>query len=126
MNKGGIVKGDVIVNKVTAMSNSVLVISYDPLLLEFVGAAEGPFLGGDGKVTSFSSQVQKDLGRVTLNLGRLDDPAGVTGSGVVAVITWEAKAKGSAAVAVKEAYILSPGARKPAEVVPQGSAVKIR
>jgi general secretion pathway protein D len=81
--------------------------------MDFVGATEGPFLKNDGKPTSFTTNLKKDKGRVSINLSRLGDVGGVSGSGTLAVLTLKAKAKGAANLNLSDAYLLSPGGSKP-------------
>jgi general secretion pathway protein D len=106
-------KVDVVVSDVTNMYNGKLVLQFDPVLLEFVGAEEGGFLKSDGKPTSFQHTFNRIKGRVNLNLYRIGNVGGASGSGTLAVLTFKAMTKGSAKLEINNAYYLTPGGSKP-------------
>ena len=104
---------EVSVSEAVNIYNGVLIFQFDSTLMDFIGATEGPFLKNDGKPTSFSTYLKKDKGRVSINLSRLGDVGGVSGSGTLAVLTLKAKAKGAANLGLSEAYVLSQGSSTP-------------
>ena len=67
---------------------------YDPLLAEFVSAAEGSFLKQDGKPTNFSAVNDPTGRKVAITLHRKGDIGGVTGNGTIMSATFKAKSAG--------------------------------
>ena len=82
---------------------------FPPAIDHRVRAAEGAFLKKDGKPTSFAPQAHQEIGRIEMNLGRVGDVGGVSGSGTLAVITFRGKAKGSVNLGFENADFFAPG-----------------
>jgi general secretion pathway protein D len=82
-----------------------LQISYEPDKLSLVNVDLGDFLGKDGQAVAL---VHRDdpPGAVNINVSRPPGAAGVSGGGVVCVLTFQAKAAGESSV-----VITHPGAR---------------
>ncbi|MDD5772852.1 MAG: secretin N-terminal domain-containing protein [bacterium] len=99
---------DVIVNEEFSLEVSVNNISdlfavpfyliYDPKLLQFISAKEGPFLGQDGNSTTFLFSNDINRGRVIVGLTRLGQVKGVNGSGTIMIINFKALAAGNASI----------------------------
>ena len=106
--------------------NAVILLGFDPALVDFVGAAEGSFLNKDGKTTSFNTQLKKDKAQVSMNLSRPVNAGGVSGSGTLADITFKAKSKGIVTITLKAAYMLTPTGNKPVDVTLQNGTVEIK
>src|SRR6266567_26816 len=100
---------EVAVSEVTNLYNARFALEYDPALVDVVEVGEGPFLKKDGKPTTFTSQVNKAVGRIDINLGKAGEGSGVSGSGTLAIITFKAKAKGSVNMGFGGADIFAPG-----------------
>ncbi|MCM2357495.1 MAG: cohesin domain-containing protein, partial [Geobacteraceae bacterium] len=102
---------EVMVAEAVNMYNARFTLEFDPALVDFVGAAEGAFLKQDGKPTSFTSQVNKETGRIDINLRRVGEVGGVSGAGALAVITFKAKGKGSVNLGFGGADAFAPGGK---------------
>lgn len=100
---------EVVISGVNNLYNAPLTLEFDPLSLDFIGAAEGAFLKKDGKPTAFQVNVNKEIGLVEVNLSRVGDVGGVSGSGTLAVITFRAKEKGAVNLGFGTADFSSPG-----------------
>jgi general secretion pathway protein D len=87
---------NIVASNATDLNNALFVLSFDPALLDYDGASEGAFLKMDGKQTSFQATGVKNSGQVSVNLRRTGNIGGVTGSGVLAVLSFKAKAPGTA------------------------------
>lgn len=76
-----------------------LQIQYDPAKLSLVNVASGDFLSRDGQPVAL---VHRDdgPGSVTINASRPPHSAGVSGAGVVCVLSFQAKAAGETAVTI--------------------------
>lgn len=100
---------EVVVSEVTNFYNGRFALEYDPAQIDVVEVAEGPFLKKDGNPTTFTSQINKDVGRIDINLGKAGVVSGVGGSGTLAIITFKAKAKGSVNMGFGGADIFATG-----------------
>ena len=76
---------------------------YDPAILEFQGAQEGPFLGGDGNPTVFMVAPNAAGSRVIVGHSRLGRDSGIDGSGHLCSLTFLAVAPGPANLSVERA-----------------------
>jgi general secretion pathway protein D len=99
-----------------------LQVQYDPakLLLQNVNA--GDFLSRDGQAVSL---VHRDDGPGTININASRPPgaAGVSGAGVVCVLTFQAKAAGESTIAITRPGALNT-AQKP--VPAQGAQISVQ
>ncbi len=76
-----------------------LQLSYDPAKLQLVNVDVGDLLGRDGQAISL---VHRDdgAGNVSISTSRPPGVAGISGSGTLCTLTFQAKAKGDASVAI--------------------------
>jgi len=84
-------------------------ITYDPQLLEFVGAAEGSFMNADSRPTTFQATAAN--GRVLVGLSRFGRGEGAEGSGTLATFQFKALAPGSGVLAFTNNSIKDPAMR---------------
>jgi general secretion pathway protein D len=89
----------VVLNGGTSIAAVPLQISYDPVRLSLVNIDSGNFLSSDGQAVAL---VHRDEGPGTLNVvaSRPPGAAGVSGTGVVCVLTFQAKAAGDSFIAI--------------------------
>ena len=76
-----------------------LQITYDPATLSLLNVDSGDFLSHDGKAVAL---VHRDdgPGSININASRPPGAAGVSGTGVVCVLTFQAKAPGNSVIAI--------------------------
>jgi general secretion pathway protein D len=81
-------------------------VQYDPAKLSLVTVENGDFLGRDAQAVAL---VHRDdgPGTLTVNASRPPGAAGLSGSGVVCVLTFQAKAPGQSALTVLRASTVS-------------------
>src|SRR5208337_4302382 len=74
-------------------------IQYDPAQLTLVNVNAGDYLGRDGQAVAL---VHRDdgPGNITINASRPPGVAGVSGEGVVCVLTFQAKAAGESLITI--------------------------
>lgn len=91
---------DVAVSGVTDLFSVAFDLTYDPQILEFVSAAEGPFLGKNGAdATSFAAALQAGTqGRLDVGITRLGNLPGVSGEGTLCSLTFRALDPGTSAL----------------------------
>ncbi|KAF0218296.1 MAG: proteinral secretion pathway protein [Geobacteraceae bacterium] len=110
---------------VSNLYNAPFILVYDPIFLDFVGAAEGSFLKQDGKPTSFRTTVDKNTGQVTIALNRVGDVGGVSGAGTLLTATLKARNKGPASFGFMGVNFTDP-AGKPLDAVPYNAVVEVQ
>ncbi len=116
---------DIKVTGVTDLANATMVLTYDPIFVEFVSMTEGPFLKKDGKPTTFSSKADAAGGAVSVSLLRVSGSGGVSGGGVMATAMFRAKNQGPASFAFRNvAFSTANGAAQ--NILPFSTAVDVR
>ncbi len=116
---------DVKLGPVSTLEKAPFVLGYDPALVEFVAVNEGEFLKRDGGATVFGSSVSPTTGSVTVNLGRGEGSAGVSGEGTLATLIFRAKKQGQAAFSLRDAgFSASNGGR--IQLNTSGATVEIK
>jgi general secretion pathway protein D len=100
-------------------------LSYDPSVIDLVGATEGNFLKQDGKPTDFKTSSARDTGQLNVVLKRVGDVAGVNGSGTLFSALFKAKKRGVAGFSIQDMKLSAPGGG-PVEMIPYNVAVEIK
>jgi general secretion pathway protein D len=83
----------------TDIASVPLKIQYDPAKLSLVNVDQGDFLGRDGKPPALL-HVDDGSGLITINNARPPGAAGMSGAGVVCVLSFQGKAAGDSAIAI--------------------------
>jgi len=115
---------ELLADNVESLSESVIMIAYDPKVLEFKRATEGEFLtrnGGKGSVTIASAA--PSAGQMTIHFQREGAP--VAGSGVLGMLFFQGKAPGSSVVEIQNPTVAGAGA-KPIPVTAKRGQIKVR
>ena len=99
-NPQGGITISLIIENATDVSSAPLQVSFDPKVLRLNDAGRGDFFSSDGQVPLFTKNIQNDAGAAAMNLNRLPNTAGVSGSGVLTTLSFQAIAKGSTTVTV--------------------------
>jgi len=90
------------VENATDLFGSPLRITYDPKVLRLNDVVRGGLLGGDGQSPIFSRNIRNDAGEATVVLNRLPGSPGVSGSGGLVTLMFQAVGKGSTEVRLAE------------------------
>jgi hypothetical protein len=88
------------------LSHLPMVITYNGQVLEAVSWVRGPLLGADGEAELLGAVGEP--GRLILGASRLGERPGITGTGTVAVVTFQAKKTGVATVRLAKPKALGP------------------
>jgi general secretion pathway protein D len=86
----------------TDVSSVHLQVQYDPSKMSLVNVGDGDLLNRDGQVVSMAHR-DDGPGNLTLNVSRPPGAPGVSGAGVVCVLTFQATAKGQSDVSITRA-----------------------
>jgi general secretion pathway protein D len=118
---GATFKVPVLLNGGVDIGSVPLQISYDPTKLALVNVDQGDFLGRDGQNIVLTHR-DDGPGMIKINAMR-QGATGVTGSGVVCVLSFQAKAAGTSNIFIAQPRVLT-SARKP--VSAQGSQISVQ
>jgi general secretion pathway protein D len=77
-------------------------LKFDPQVLKLQEIKAGTLLSSDGQKVIFTRNILNDSGDATVNLNRLPGTSGVSGSGTLAVFTFQAVKAGNAMVTFSE------------------------
>jgi general secretion pathway protein D len=103
------------------ISSIPLQIQYDASKIALVNVGEGDLLNRDGQTVSMAHR-DDGPGMITLNASRPPGAPGVSGAGVVCVLTFQAKAAGDSTISITRAGAMD-SAQRP--ITAQGSQTKI-
>lgn len=77
-------------------------VKFDPQVLRLNEIRAGNLLSGDGKQIIFTRNILNDTGDATVNLNRLPGSGGISGSGALATLTFQAMGRGATAITFPE------------------------
>jgi general secretion pathway protein D len=90
----------------TDVNSVALQVRFDSTKLQLAGATTGDLLGRDGQPTGIS-HVEDPPGTVVVSISRPPGAHGVTGTGVVCVLMFQAKASGQSGVSITRASVMN-------------------
>ena len=96
------------------ISSVPLQVQYDPAKISLVNVGDGDLLNRDGQIVSMAHR-DDGPGNLTVNVSRPPNAPGVSGAGVVCVLTFQAKAKGQGDISITRAGAMN-SAGKPMQV----------
>jgi len=85
-----------------------ITLGFDPRVLKVKEATEGGFLKGEGETYWQAPLIDNDKGEITLVCARISK-GGVSGEGILSIITFEGVAEGRSSIVFKEAILSDPG-----------------
>lgn len=85
-------------DNVTDVFSAPTRLKFDPKLLRLVSVKPGALLSGDGQKINFSENTLNDAGEAAVTLNRLPGTTGVSGSGSLLVLTFQAVGQGTGRV----------------------------
>jgi general secretion pathway protein D len=77
-------------------------VQYDPAKLSLVNVGDGDLLNRDGQIVAMAHR-DDGPGSITMNVSRPPGAPGVSGAGVVCVLTFQAKAQGATTLNITRA-----------------------
>jgi general secretion pathway protein D len=100
INAQGTTTVALIIENATDVSSAPLQVTFDPKVVKLNDAGRGDFFSSDGQIPVFTKNIQNDAGAAAMNLSRLPDTPGVSGTGVLTTLIFQAVAKGSTTVTI--------------------------
>ena len=85
-----------------------LQVAYDPRAMRLVRVARGSFLGSDGQPVAVVERTEENSGTTAVTLSRPPGSGSVSGSGELAVLTFEALQTGPTALGIVPTGMLTP------------------
>ncbi len=101
-------------------------IKFDASKLKLNDATQGELLGRDGQRVLLSKDIRNDSGEATITLSRLPNSPGVSGSGVLLNLTFQAVGRGVSQVTVEEIGLKNPQSQPVEAAAPQQATVRLQ
>lgn len=97
---------DVVATDVTDLYGATYTLTYSPAILKFIGASEGTHLSTGGISTFFQVALENGVeGRLVVGHSRVGNATGVSGSGTLHSLSFQAVAKGTTGMAFESAEL---------------------
>lgn len=90
------------IDNVSELFGAPMRIRYDQQTLRLLDVQRGPFLAGDGAQVAFSDTRDEAGGLIIINMNRVPGSGGISGSGVLLELRFQAIARGPASVRVED------------------------
>lgn len=100
--RNGTVTVDLQIDNVADLFSAPMRIKYDNKVLKLVEVQRGPFLAGDGQQVTFSDSKAEDIGAAIINMNRVAGAGGISGSGVLLTLKFQAIGQGVSPVRFEE------------------------
>jgi general secretion pathway protein D len=125
VNTGGKLTVAVSIENAVDAGAATLAITFNPKILKLVTAQEGGFLGQGGQPSSLSPRIDNDSGTATISLTRPAGSAGVSGSGILANLQFEAVGAGTATITFSQASV-ADASQTPLPTSSSGTQVTVK
>lgn len=96
----GTVTLSLMVDNAADLASTPMLIRFDPKILQLTDVVRGNLLASDGQQVAFSKNVINDTGEATVNVSRFPATGGVSGSGSILTLVFQAVGKGETVVTV--------------------------
>ena len=106
-------------------SASSFALSLNPKVLKLVGVQDGGFLSQGGRPSSLSPTIDNDQGTATVSLTRPPGSPGVSGSGILANLQFEAVGPGIASITFSQASV-TDASQTPLPTSSSGTQVTVK
>ncbi len=80
------------------VASAPMQVQFDPKALRLVDVTRGDYLANDSQPPVFTKNIMNDSGAAAIQLNRVPGSPGANGSGVLAVLNFQALAKGATTV----------------------------
>jgi len=114
----------VVLNGASDVSSIALQLHYDPAKLQLVNVSSGNFLSSDGQAAP-TIHTDQPVGNLVVGMSRPSGTHGITGTGVVCVLTFQAKASGPSDLAITRASVVN-GAQQQLPVASAQTSIVVK
>jgi general secretion pathway protein D len=114
----------VVLNGASDVSSIALQLHYDPAKLQLVNVSSGSFLSSDGQAAP-TIHTDQPAGNLVVGMSRPSGTHGITGTGVVCVLTFQAKASGPSDLAITRASVVN-GAQQQLPVASAQASIVVK
>jgi galactokinase len=90
------------VENASDLASTPLQIRFDPKVVRLNDVVRGNLLSSDGQQVAFSKNVLNDSGEATVNISRFPTTGGVSGSGSIITLVFQAVGRGDTIVTVPQ------------------------
>ena len=125
VNTGGKLTVAVSIENAQDASSASFALSFNPKALKLVTVQDGGFLSQGGNASSLSPAIDNDNGKATVSLTRPAGSAGVSGSGVLANLQFEAVGPGTASITFSQASV-ADASQTPLPTSSSGTQVTVK
>ncbi|HET9319897.1 MAG TPA: cohesin domain-containing protein [Bryobacteraceae bacterium] len=101
------------------LASTPMQIRFDPKVLRLNDVVRGNLLASDGQQVTFSKNVLNDSGEATVNISRLPSTGGVSGSGSIITLVFQAVGRGDTVVTVPQLTLRDSQAQPILTATPQ-------
>ncbi|HYP07213.1 MAG TPA: cohesin domain-containing protein [Bryobacteraceae bacterium] len=99
------VEVQLVLENVTDLYTAPVKLKFDPKILRLTSIRPGPMMSADGQNVNFTESTLNDTGDATITLNRIPGSGGVTGSGPILSLTFQAIGRGTSPVSVTDAGV---------------------
>jgi hypothetical protein len=101
------------------LASTPMQIRFDPKVLRLNDVVRGNLLASDGQQVAFSKNVLNDSGEATVSISRLPSTGGVSGSGSIITLVFQAVGRGDTVVTVPQLTLRDSQAQPILTATPQ-------
>lgn len=98
----GTITVSLMVENAADLASTPMQVRFDPKILRLNDVARGNLLASDGQQVAFSKNVLNDTGEATVNVSRFPTTGGVTGSGSIVTLVFQAVGHGDTVITVPQ------------------------
>jgi hypothetical protein len=98
----GTITVSLLVENATDLASTPMQVRFDPKILRLNDVVRGKLLASDGQQVAFSKNVLNDTGEATVNVSRFPSTGGVTGSGSIVTLVFQAVGHGETVITVPQ------------------------
>jgi general secretion pathway protein D len=103
----GVVSVALQIENATDLFSAPMKLKFDPKILRLTSIKPGNLLSGDGQKINFSENTLNDSGDATITLNRLPGSGGISGSGALITLTFQAVGRGTSTVTVNDMGLMN-------------------
>ncbi len=112
------------INNVSRLSTLTLTLTFNPNILRVRQVTGGTFMSQGGAIVTFTPNINAATGRVDVAVTRTSDQTGASGTGLLAVVTFDAVGPGGSTITVNGIASTPEGGPIPLQVSPVSITVR--